>query len=33
MKDFDINKAVEEFGKLDRFPELDDSDDDSGNVP
>lgn len=22
MKDFDINKAVEEFGRLDRFPEL-----------
>jgi hypothetical protein len=22
MKEFDINKAVEEFGRLDRFPEL-----------
>ncbi len=26
MKDFDINSAVEEFGKLDRYFELDDSD-------
>jgi hypothetical protein len=33
MKDFDVNKAVEEFGKLDRYFELEDSDEEPGNGP